>query len=80
MVGDGSGYGTKAPQSRVLTPGREGLPRFRRLARCSTLSFCDALVIEAAADAGCSALLTEDMQCGRKFGGVTVQNPFLWET
>jgi predicted nucleic acid-binding protein len=38
------------------------------------------LVIAAAADAGCSVLLTEDMQHGRKFGGVTVQNPFLGET
>jgi predicted nucleic acid-binding protein len=51
-----------------------------KLARGSTLSFYDALVIAAAADAGCSVLLTEDLQHGRKFGGVTVQNPFLGET
>jgi len=51
-----------------------------KLARGSTLSFYDALVIAAAADAGCSVLLTEDMQHGRKFGGVTVQSPFLGET
>lgn len=48
-----------------------------KLARANTLPVYDALIIAAAADAGCSVLLTEDMQHGRKFGGVTVQNPFL---
>jgi predicted nucleic acid-binding protein len=48
-----------------------------KLARGSTLSFYDALVIAAAADAGCRVLLTEDLQHGRKFGGVTIENPFL---
>lgn len=51
-----------------------------KLARDNTLSFNDALVIAAAADAGCRVLLTEDLQHGRKFGGVTVENPFLEET
>ena len=50
-----------------------------KLARGSTLSFYDALVIAAAADAGCRVLLTEDLQHGRKFGGVVIQNPFLEE-
>jgi predicted nucleic acid-binding protein len=48
-----------------------------KLARDSTLSFYDALVVAAAADAGCRVLLTEDLQHGRKFGAVTVENPFL---
>lgn len=47
-----------------------------KLARTSALSFYDALIIAAAADADCRLLLTEDMQHGRKFGGVTIQNPF----
>lgn len=51
-----------------------------KLARTSALSFYDALIIAAAADAECSVLLTEDMQHGRKFGGVTIQNPFREET
>jgi predicted nucleic acid-binding protein len=49
------------------------------LARSSTLSFYDALIVAAAADAGCRLLLTEDLQHGRKFGTVTVENPFLEE-
>jgi len=50
-----------------------------KLARSSALSFYDALVVAAAADAGCRVLLSEDMQHRRKFGGVTIQNPFLDE-
>ena len=50
-----------------------------KLARGNSLAFCDALIVAAAADAGCRVLLTEDLQHGRKFGGVTIQNPFLEE-
>jgi predicted nucleic acid-binding protein len=35
-----------------------------------------ALVVAAADAAGCSVLLTEDLHHGRKFGGLTVENPF----
>jgi predicted nucleic acid-binding protein len=48
-----------------------------KLARDNTLSFYDALIVAAAADAGCRVLLTEDLQHGRKFGGVTIQDPFV---
>jgi predicted nucleic acid-binding protein len=51
-----------------------------KLARGNSLAFYDALIVAAAADAGCRVLLTEDLQHGRKFGGVTIQNPFLEET
>jgi predicted nucleic acid-binding protein len=46
------------------------------LARNHNLSFYDALIVAAAADAGCQTLCTEDLQHGRKFGAVTVDNPF----
>lgn len=48
-----------------------------KLARTGTLSFYDALIVAAATESGCRLLLTEDLQHGRKFGGVTIQNPFL---
>ncbi len=51
-----------------------------KLARDSSLSFYDALIVAAAADADCRVLLTEDLQHGRKFGGVMIQNPFLEQT
>ena len=40
------------------------------------LSLWDALVVESARVAGAATLLTEDMQHGREFGGVTVTDPF----
>jgi predicted nucleic acid-binding protein len=41
-----------------------------------TLSFWDALVVEAARRAGATRLVTEDLQAGRRIGGVAVENPF----
>jgi len=38
--------------------------------------FFDALIIAAALEAGCDTLLTEDMQDGRRIGGLTVVDPF----
>ena len=47
------------------------------LARDHRLSFYDALIVAAAQEAGCDTLFTEDMQHGRKFGGLVVVNPFI---
>jgi predicted nucleic acid-binding protein len=41
-----------------------------------TLSFGDALIVEAARRAGATRLLTEDLQQGRRIGGVSIENPF----
>jgi len=41
-----------------------------------TLSFWDALVLEAARRAGATRLVTEDLQPGRGIGGVLIENPF----
>ena len=40
------------------------------------LSFWDAMIWAVVRQAGCSALITEDMQDGRVLGGVTFLNPF----
>lgn len=47
-----------------------------RTSRLHTVSFRDALVIEAAQAAGASELLSEDLQDGRRFGSLLVTNPF----
>jgi predicted nucleic acid-binding protein len=39
-------------------------------------SFWDALVVEAARRCGAARLLTEDLQPGRRIGGVSIENPF----
>jgi predicted nucleic acid-binding protein len=47
-----------------------------RRSRELTLSFWDALIVEAALRAGAGRLLTEDLQHGQRIGGLTVENPF----
>jgi predicted nucleic acid-binding protein len=45
-------------------------------ARESDLSLWDALVVEAARHAKCERVLTEDLNSGQDFDGVSVVNPF----
>lgn len=46
------------------------------LASDHQLSIWDAIVLSAAADGGCRLLLSEDLQDGFTWSGVTVTNPF----
>lgn len=40
------------------------------------ISFWDSMIVEAALLAGADTLLTEDLQDGRRFGDLTIRNPF----
>jgi predicted nucleic acid-binding protein len=40
------------------------------------LSFWDALIVESALEADCRVLLSEDLQDGRRYGRLIVENPF----
>jgi predicted nucleic acid-binding protein len=40
------------------------------------LSWWDAMIVASAQEAGAVRLLTEDMQEGRRFGDLIVENPF----
>lgn len=42
-----------------------------------SLSFWDALIVEAALAAGADTLLTEDLQHGQEIGRLRIHNPFL---
>jgi predicted nucleic acid-binding protein len=46
------------------------------LHRLHQISFWDALLVQVARRAGCTTLLTEDLQDGRRFDGLVVRNPF----
>ena len=46
------------------------------LAVAHKLQLWDALIISAAADVGCTLLLSEDMQNGFSWRGLTIVNPF----
>jgi predicted nucleic acid-binding protein len=41
-----------------------------------SISFWDALILQAARQSGCVQLLTEDLQAGAVIGGVRIVNPF----
>jgi predicted nucleic acid-binding protein len=44
------------------------------------ISYWDATIVEAARLMGCAVLLTEDLQDGRDFDGVRIDNPFAPKT
>jgi len=47
------------------------------LARRDQIALWDALIVTAAQESDCYLVLSEDLQHGRLFDGVTVHNPFL---
>lgn len=55
---------------------RNLLLRAREVAQRYRISWWDSLIVAAAQLQDCNVLLTEDLQSGMMFGGVTVQNPF----
>ncbi len=40
------------------------------------LSWYDVLIVAAASEAGCRLLYSEDLQTGRRFGDLRIENPF----
>jgi predicted nucleic acid-binding protein len=51
--------------------------RAREIEHRHRLSWWDSLIVGAAQVQGCTVLLTEDLQDGANYGGVTVRNPFM---
>jgi predicted nucleic acid-binding protein len=47
-----------------------------RLEEERTVSFWDALIVQAAIHAGADRLVSEDLQGGRRFGTLSIENPF----
>lgn len=60
----------------VVPASPQGVRAALDLTVLHSLSFYDALILEAAARAGCSELLSEDMQAGTVIAGVRIVNPF----
>lgn len=52
------------------------LARAREIEQRWRLSWWDSMVVAAAQLQGCALLLTEDLQDGAQYGGVTVHSPF----
>ena len=60
----------------IHRPGHADLQRAARLHRRHKISWWDALIVHSATELGCSILWSENFTHGRKFGTLTVRNPF----
>lgn len=60
----------------VVAPDAELVLKAVALARKDKLSLWDALIVESALQAKCGVLLSEDLQDGRAWGNLRVENPF----
>lgn len=48
-----------------------------RLQKANQIAWYDSLIVAAAIQGGCGVLYSEDLQHGRRFGDLVIQNPFL---
>lgn len=60
----------------VVTTDAALVLRAIRLAQRHQLSHWDGLIVQAALDAGCVVLFSEDMQAGMRFDDLEIVNPF----
>jgi predicted nucleic acid-binding protein len=61
----------------VVTNTPESVLRALEIEMCYKTSFWDALILQAAEDAGASILYSEDLATGQRYGGIQVMNPLI---
>lgn len=61
---------------KVFSPGTDDVLAAIELHAQSHIGFWDAMIVIAAAEAGCEVLWTEDLNDGQTLRGVRVRNPF----
>jgi predicted nucleic acid-binding protein len=59
-----------------VTTSLDSLERALLLMQTASISFWDAAIVASASEAGCSVLLTEDLNHGQNIAGVLIRNPF----
>ena len=60
----------------IHRPGHADLLRASRLHRRYKIGWWDALIVNSAAELGCSVLWSEDLTDGQRYSGITIRNPF----
>lgn len=60
----------------VVNTDPELVKRAIRTSRRSEVAIWDAMIIEAARSAGCHRVLSEDLQDGRDYDGLVIEDPF----
>lgn len=61
----------------VVTAAQDTFNEAVEYVRDHNISFWDAMIWVTAKQAGCAYLFSEDMQHGRRLGGVEIVNPFM---
>lgn len=67
---------TTFAQERIVPASADTVLRGLALSQRHQLSAWDALILQAALDAGCTTLYSEDFQAGAQFNELVVVNPF----
>jgi predicted nucleic acid-binding protein len=67
---------TTFAQERIVPASADTVLRGLALSQRHQLSAWDALILQAALDAGCKTLYSEDFQSGARFDDLVVVNPF----
>ncbi len=67
---------TTFAQERIVPASADTVLRGLALSQERQRSPWDGLILQAALDAGCTTLFSEDFSAGARFGGLTVVNPF----
>lgn len=60
----------------IHRPAHADLLRASRIHRQHKVSWWDALIISSASELGCAVLWSEDLAAGRRFGSLSIRNPF----
>jgi len=61
----------------VHSPTAEDVIQAIEIEQRHSISFWDAMIVRSAMQTGCRSLLSEDLDAGQTYSGVTVVNPFL---
>jgi len=69
-------YVTRLTEWSPSGPELSSIQRAWHWCDSAQINFWDALILAAAEQAGCRYLLSEDFQAGRRYGGITIVNPF----
>jgi predicted nucleic acid-binding protein len=59
------------------TPTIDFYDRAFKIHASNSISFYDALIVQAALDLKCKKLYSEDLQAGQKFDSLVITNPFV---
>ncbi len=62
---------------KIFAPTAEDVLAAIALQKQAQVNFWDAMVVQAAAELGCSVLWTEDLNHGQLVRGVRIRNPFV---